>query len=258
MGKHPFTRNILAGAALAAMFAGCASAASVQIDPAHNQVSCSNCSVTSTPTAPATSTTAESSHAWNVTGLNDLTVTTGALSGYLMVFDALTPPADGAVTPKYCITAPAGSTVVLDGGAAPVGFTTGIDAVFSTTGCFTKTASSTAIFSARGLTGAATVAPAASSAAEASHAFSYHSVLDLTLTTGATPGYLMVFDAASAPADGVVAPAYCVVAPASSTVSLGAGASPVSFVTGLVGVFSSTGCLYKTASATAFFTARGN
>jgi len=64
-----------------------------------------------------------------------------------MVFDATSAPADGAVTPKECAVAPANATTFIDyGGGPPESFATGITAVFSSTGCFTKTASATAFF----------------------------------------------------------------------------------------------------------------
>ena len=73
-------------------------------------------------------------------------VTTGASAGYVMLFNATSSPADGAVTPVKCVSVAANSTV----GASmepPEYFSTGITAVFSTTGCYTKTVSATAMFS---------------------------------------------------------------------------------------------------------------
>lgn len=81
--------------------------------------------------------------------LRSLYVTTGAAAGYLMVFDAIAAPADGAVTPRVCIYVPALTTASMDFGATASSYTTGLTAVFSTTGCFSKTASATAFFSAR-------------------------------------------------------------------------------------------------------------
>jgi len=70
-------------------------------------------------------------------------ITTGGAAGFLMVFDATSAPADGAVTPRICRVVAANSSleVVFN---APVNFGTGITAVFSTTGCFVKTSSATA------------------------------------------------------------------------------------------------------------------
>lgn len=76
-------------------------------------------------------------------------MTTGAVAGNLLILDATSVPADGAVTPKYCYPWPAtsGSSVSWPNGAR---FQTGIVAVFSSAAsCFTKTASATAFFSAQ-------------------------------------------------------------------------------------------------------------
>lgn len=75
-----------------------------------------------------------------------LSVTTGASGGYLMVFDSLTAPADGAVTPAICRVVAANSTLSLALADPIARFGTGIAAVFSTTGCFSKTVSATAYF----------------------------------------------------------------------------------------------------------------
>jgi hypothetical protein len=106
-----------------------------------------------------------------------------------------------------------------------------------------------------------------SAAAESSHVFCNAAgtggaqkapcfIRSLYVTTGAAAGYLMVFNAVSAPADGAVTPAECVIAPANSTVSVDFGETTRAYVTGLVAVFSTTGCFTKTASATAFFNGR--
>lgn len=81
--------------------------------------------------------------------LYSITITTGASAGYLMIFNATSAPIDGAVTPAYCIPVAASSGTPLKWGDFPVVFSTGITAVFSTTGCFTKTASATAAFFAQ-------------------------------------------------------------------------------------------------------------
>ena len=73
-------------------------------------------------------------------------VTTGASAGYVMLFNATSAPADGAVTPVKCVAVAANSTVGVTNNP-PEYFNTGITIVFSTTGCFTKTASATAVFS---------------------------------------------------------------------------------------------------------------
>lgn len=94
------------------------------------------------------STSAEANHILkNAAGsLVDLEVSTGAASGFVLVFDAVSAPADGAVTPIKCWQVPANAA--LDKSfPIPVQFNTGITVSFSTTGCFTKTASATAFIS---------------------------------------------------------------------------------------------------------------
>lgn len=76
-------------------------------------------------------------------------VTAGAVSGYLMTFNATSAPVDGAVTPRECIAVAAGQTASLDFGGQSEPYETGLTVVFSTTGCFTKTASATAFFKIR-------------------------------------------------------------------------------------------------------------
>lgn len=106
------------------------------------------------------STSAESNHVFcDATGtapvhkapcfIRSLYVTTGAVAGYLMTFNAVSAPGDGAVTPTECIAAAANQTVAIDFGETSEQYTTGLTAVFSTTGCFTKTASATAFFKGR-------------------------------------------------------------------------------------------------------------
>lgn len=76
-----------------------------------------------------------------VSGVN---VTSGAAAGYVMLFDADTAPADGPVTPKRCIPLAANTGLDINWRGAPLYFQTGAVVVFSTTGCYTKTASATA------------------------------------------------------------------------------------------------------------------
>jgi len=78
--------------------------------------------------------------AGNLYGFN---IVTGASAGYLMIFDATSAPADGAVTPKRCIAIAANTSIDRTFGK-PIRFTSGITLVFSTTGPYTKTASATA------------------------------------------------------------------------------------------------------------------
>ena len=77
-----------------------------------------------------------------------ITITTGATAGYLMIFNATSAPIDGAVTPAYCLQMPANMSSAVEW-SIPARFATGITAVFSSTGCFTKTASATAAFFAQ-------------------------------------------------------------------------------------------------------------
>lgn len=106
------------------------------------------------PNAPATpirSSAAEGSRVFKASPgtLYALYVTTGASAGYLMTFNATSAPADGAVTPVNCVYVPATTTIALSWAPQPPEYySTGITAVFSTTGCFTKTVSATAFFHA--------------------------------------------------------------------------------------------------------------
>ena len=80
--------------------------------------------------------------------LYEITVSVGATAGYLMLFNATSLPSNGAVTPVYCVPVDSNGT---NGWFSksffpPKGFATGITAGFSTTGCFTLTASATASF----------------------------------------------------------------------------------------------------------------
>lgn len=80
-----------------------------------------------------------------------LTVDITSASGWLMLFDAVTVPADGTVTPLYAVPVTFDSAnsfgfASLEIQSLPMHFKNGICAVFSTTGPFTKTASATAAF----------------------------------------------------------------------------------------------------------------
>lgn len=79
-----------------------------------------------------------------------LTITIGATSGWLLLFDATAAPADGAgVTPLYAVPVASDGTsgfASMEIQDLPMHFANGISAVFSTTGPFTKTASATAAF----------------------------------------------------------------------------------------------------------------
>ena len=60
-----------------------------------------------------------------------------------MIFDSVTVPTDGPVTPKLVQVLAANSSIQTDRDI-PIRFTSGIVMVFSTTGPFTKTISATA------------------------------------------------------------------------------------------------------------------
>lgn len=81
--------------------------------------------------------------------LYGIAATSGASAGYLMVFNATSVPADGAVTPHLCRVIAANSSITVDYGPIATRYSVGISAAFSTTGCFTKTASATAMFEVR-------------------------------------------------------------------------------------------------------------
>lgn len=124
----------------------------VQVDAAGNlKTVASPSSSTASGITTVVSAAAEGSNVLKATpgNLYGLYVTSGASAGYLMVFNATSAPADGAVTPKHCIVVAANTTVAINNGDIPDIYSTGIVAVFSTTGCFTKTVSATAFFSGR-------------------------------------------------------------------------------------------------------------
>ncbi|ARN82161.1 hypothetical protein [Methylocystis bryophila] len=71
---------------------------------------------------------------------------TSTVSGWLLLFDATAAPADGAVTPKWVYPIAANGALNM-AWPSPLAFASGIVAVFSTTGPFNKTASTTAFIS---------------------------------------------------------------------------------------------------------------
>jgi len=75
-----------------------------------------------------------------------LDVVAGATALYIMLLNATSVPADGAVTPLWCmpIAANSGFHQTFN---PPLYFFTGVTAVASTTGCYNKTASATAFLS---------------------------------------------------------------------------------------------------------------
>lgn len=99
--------------------------------------------IVSSVTAAAGGSVIAKASAGNLYGIN---IVAGASAGFLMIFNSTTVPADGAVTPIKClpIAANAGFSVTFN---PPIRLGTGIVAVFSTTGPFTKTISATAFIS---------------------------------------------------------------------------------------------------------------
>lgn len=98
--------------------------------------------------APVVSSAAEANHVLKASAGNlyGVSVTTGAVAGYVLVSDATSAPADGAVTPKFCFILPASGSLGVVWNP-PAVMATGITVSFSSTGCFTKTASATAFIS---------------------------------------------------------------------------------------------------------------
>ena len=104
--------------------------------------------------APIVSAAAESNHVFKTSAGNlyGLSVTIGATSGYVLLFDATSLPANGVVTPISCYPITSNGTnglLAVSWGSIPAAFAIGLVAGFSTTGCFTLTASATATFSAQ-------------------------------------------------------------------------------------------------------------
>ena len=97
---------------------------------------------------PCNSTAIEASHVCKAaTGvLDQASITTGASSGFWMIFDAVADPADGAVVPAKCFQVSANSPYGI-GPGLNIKFNKGIVFVFSTgANCATKTESATAWF----------------------------------------------------------------------------------------------------------------
>lgn len=104
------------------------------------------------PIVSVQSSVAEGSRILKTTGgtfLNGFSATSGSVAGYVLIFDSATVPADGTVTPKLCYSIPATSTTGASWLNYPIPFSNGIVIVFSSTGCFSKTVSATAFFSAQ-------------------------------------------------------------------------------------------------------------
>jgi hypothetical protein len=95
--------------------------------------------------ASAQTAAAASSLVLNASGgiLNSLQANNSSTAGYLLVFDASSAPADGTVTPKFCYEM-AANTTLQESWQYGVPFVNGVTLVYSSTGCFSKTASATA------------------------------------------------------------------------------------------------------------------
>lgn len=99
------------------------------------------------------------------------------------------------------------------------------------------------------------ITPVVSSAAEANRVLkaSAGNLYGLTVTTGAAAGFVLVFNATSAPSDGAVTPIYCFSVPATTSAGI-SWPVPAAFSTGITVSFSTgADCFTKTASSTAFF-----
>jgi hypothetical protein len=111
-----------------------------------------NCTVPPNfPGTPVVSAAAEGSHILKASPGCIISgyVTIGATGGYLMIFNSKTVPADGAVTPQNCVQVAANNSIGLNWAPQPSEwYSLGIVAVFSTTGCFSKTVGSGAFFHA--------------------------------------------------------------------------------------------------------------
>lgn len=97
--------------------------------------------------------------------------------------------------------------------------------------------------------------PVNSASGEASHVMKASAgvLYGFSVTTGATAGYVLVYNLTSAPSNGAVTPVACYAVPATSTIGVAFTPLPLNMTTGITLVFSSTGCFTQTTSATAFF-----
>lgn len=73
--------------------------------------------------------------------------TLSAAAWWIMIYDAISAPSDGAVTPLKCYAVPADTTTVAVLFNPPLRASTGIVIGVSTNGCFTKAASTHAFIS---------------------------------------------------------------------------------------------------------------
>lgn len=80
--------------------------------------------------------------------LNSFTATDTSTAGYVLIFDATALPSNGTITPRLCYEL-ASSSSIQETFFNPIPFNTGIVLGFSTTGCYSLTASTTAFLSAQ-------------------------------------------------------------------------------------------------------------
>lgn len=151
--------------------------------------------------------------------------------------------AGGAGIPR--VTVSNDSTVGLVAGSAIVG-KVGIDQTTDVTTNGVEIAPTAA--------SAATPSTYVSTALESNHAVKASAGnLYRVYAFSAVVGYVMVFNATAAPADGAVTPAECVPIPANGWISIDKGDLPENYGTGISIALSTTGCFTKTASANAMF-----
>ena len=100
--------------------------------------------------------------------------------------------------------------------------------------------------------------PVNSAAGEASHVFLNKpgTLYGFSVTSGASAGYVLIYNLTAAPVDGAVTPVACYALPASQTIGVAFTPLPLNMTVGITAVFSTTGCFSQTSSATAFFTAQ--
>lgn len=262
-GKEIFWKGLLFALGLGglALWAGLAHAQSMSVSPCTQitnsasgiaVVSCAPVTATAplpvtgiggTVTASGTATTAAPSYTNGSTDPLSMD-----LAGNLRVMLGLPLPAGTAIIGKIDIdqTTP-GTTngVQLTAGTALAG-KVGIDQ--------TTVGSTNAVTQIPSAVTAVGIASVKSAAAEASHVIkaSAGNLYGFSVTSGATPGYALVLNATSDPGNGAATPIKCYALPASSTLAVSFGNIPGVFSTGIVIVFSTTGCFTETQSATAF------
>lgn len=102
-----------------------------------------------------------------------------------------------------------------------------------------------------------TASPVNSAAGEASHVFLNKAgvLYGFSATnSSATAGFVLVYNATSAPGDGAVTPIACYALPATSTIGVAFTPLPLAMSTGITLVFSTgANCFTQTSSAVAFF-----